>query len=164
MYTYMSTEPIRVGSSSSALDYVLREQIKAIQPKTVVDFGAGGGKIGKIVREIMGNRCTITAVEGYAITVENLKASKVYDNVHYCLLEDFLLDNTNTYDLAIFGDVIEHLTCRSIKKAIYDTLSYFNYFIIVVPLYDIFQDNAYGNIIEKHQSYITDKFFDRYHP
>ena len=38
------------GISATYLDYVIEDQLKRITPKTVVDFGAGAGKIGRLVR------------------------------------------------------------------------------------------------------------------
>jgi len=40
----------------------------------------------------------------------------------------------------------------------------FKYIIIVIPLYDIFQRDNYGNKLEDHNAYLGPTFFDRYHP
>jgi hypothetical protein len=38
----------RYGTSQTVLDYVLKDQIARFRPTSVVDFGAGGGKNGRL--------------------------------------------------------------------------------------------------------------------
>jgi hypothetical protein len=54
----------RYGSSVSVLDYIVRHQIEGIKPRNIVDFGAGGGKNGRLIKNILGKNCSITAIEG----------------------------------------------------------------------------------------------------
>jgi hypothetical protein len=154
----------QVGSSVSNCDYVVKEQIREIQPQIVVDFGAGGGKNCKLVREIMGTSSYIMAVEGNKIAADILCDSDFYDLVYNELIEDWVEKNNKEVDLAIFGDVLEHLNHRVIRRVLQKTLRHFKYIIIVVPLYDIFQDDSYGNPLEIHRTYITETYFDCYSP
>jgi hypothetical protein len=87
-----------------------------------------------------------------------------YDQVEHKLIQDWIHTDNNSYDLAIFGDVLEHLTPREIHTVINQILRKFNHIIIVIPLHDIFQDDAYGNDLEIHKTYVTANFFDRYNP
>ena len=75
---------------------------------------------------------------------------------------NWMTANRNQYDLAIFGDVLEHLTTGEIHRVMSHCLKSFKAIIIVCPLHEIFQDEAYGNPLEIHHSYITEDFFDRY--
>ena len=152
------------GSSWTTLDFVTRHQIACIQPKTAVDFGAGAGKNGKLVREALGRECQLVAVEGYARTVEKLKRDGIYDQVCGMLISEWLRANTQHHDLAIFGDVLEHLPRREIFRTIRHALEVFGEIIIVVPLYDVCQGAAYGNALEIHRAYIDEHYFDRFNP
>jgi len=162
----MSTDENRnqFGSSANYLDYVLLHQLAEFAPKRIVDFGAGEGKNGKLIRSVFKNDCEIIAVEGYEPTANMLKTAGIYDEVHHSLIQKWLQENTKQYDLAVFGDVLEHLTSREIHQAVKTALTCFERIIIVVPLYDLYQDEMYGNPLEIHKSFITGKCFDRYHP
>jgi len=153
-----------VGGSSRQSDWVAREQISSLNPKSVVDFGAGRGKYCRFVRELLGSDVELTAVDGYKKAAEGLEESHLCDQVDNMLLERWFDNNTDKYDLAIFGDVLEHLHPRVIRRVVEKALKVFKYIIIVIPLYDIFQRDTYGNRLEDHKAYIGPKFFDRYHP
>lgn len=150
------------GSSSSQADWIIRNQIQRLAPKTVVDFGAGAGKNCQFVRELAGTECHITAVEGYDRAAEHLRKNNLADKVMNQLIEDWNWQDSDSYDLAIFGDVLEHLTPRAIRIVIRKSLSKFKYIIVQVPLHDIFQDEVYDNQLEVHCAYITHSFFDKY--
>jgi SAM-dependent methyltransferase len=152
------------GSSTSLCDYILRQQIKQVGPKDVVDFGAGGGKNGRLVKQVIGKGCRLIAVEGFERTVNMLSAQGLYDDVQHDLIQNWIKSESRSYDLAIFGDVLEHLTSREIHGIIKKSRRIFKTIIIIAPLHDIFQDEAYGNPLEVHRSYITQRFFDRYYP
>jgi len=153
-----------LGGSSHQSDWVAREQIISLDPKSVVDFGAGRGKYCRFVRELLGSDVELTAVDGYKKAAEGLEESHLCDKVDNMLLERWFDNNTDKYDLAIFGDVLEHLPPKVIRRVVEKALSTFKYIIIVIPLYDIFQRDTYGNKLEDHKAYIGPKFFDRYHP
>jgi len=152
------------GVSSSQCDYVLDRQLAQLRPANIVDFGAGAGKIGRMVERALGTSCQRIAVEGFEDAARMLRDNKVYDRVDTALIQEWLEKDPGRYSVAIFGDVIEHLTPRQIHAALKKCLEKFDYIIILVPLYDIFQDDAYGNPLEVHRAYITSGFFDRYKP
>ena len=152
------------GSSASLLDYVFKHQVEGIKPKSVVDFGAGGGKNGRLIREMIGKSCRIIAVEGCERTVEMLSEKGLYDDVQHELLQTWIQRNSQHYELAVFGDVLEHIAPNGIHRAIEKCCSQFDHIIIVAPLHEIFQEEVYGNALELHLTYLTDRFFDRYTP
>jgi hypothetical protein len=159
-----SVQDHRYGSSSSLCDYVLRRQIEQMRPQHIVDFGAGGGKNGRIARELLGNDVKLIAVEGFESAAISLRECGPYDEVCHDLLQHWTENSTGTYDLAIFGDVLEHLTPKEIHIVVQRCLLKFSRIIIVCPLHDIFQESCYGNPLEVHRAYITDAFFDCYCP
>jgi hypothetical protein len=160
--SHQETEHEQYGTSMTVCDYILVHQIEELRPLCIVDFGAGAGKNGQIVRATLGDSVRITAVEGHPKTARMLASQKVYDQVDEALIQDWMTANRNQYDLAIFGDVLEHLTTGEIHRVMSRCLKSFKAIIIVCPLHEIFQDEAYGNPLEIHHSYITEDFFDRY--
>ncbi|MCI0591224.1 MAG: hypothetical protein L0Y67_06440 [Gammaproteobacteria bacterium] len=152
------------GSSTWLCDYIVEHQLRLLQPKEVVDFGAGGGKNGLLVRRALGNESKLIAVEGYEKSARMLAERGGYDRVDTGLLQDWVRSDAGRYSLAIFGDVLEHMTPRQIHDVMEKCFDKFDHVIVVVPLHDIFQDEAYGNPLEVHRAYITNGFFDRYKP
>jgi hypothetical protein len=161
----MTTEIIDLylyGISSSQADFILRHQIAESKPDQIVDFGAGAGKNGRIAREILGKDVKLMAVEGYKKTADMLSELTLYDEVHHCLIQNWIDNNIDKYDFAIFGDVLEHLTHKEIHNVIRQSLKVFDRIIIICPLHDVLQENLYNNPLEVHKSYITSSFFDKY--
>jgi hypothetical protein len=158
------SETIQYGASTWICDYLVEHQLAKLRPATIVDFGAGAGKNGLLAKKALGTASKLIAVEGFARTAEMLQQMGPYDRVDQALIQDWLATNKDRYSVALFGDVIEHLTPREIHSTIRSCLQRFDHIIIVVPLHDIFQDDAYGNPLEEHKTYVTSGFFDRYRP
>ena len=150
------------GMSMTTCDYLVAHQLLELQPNRIVDFGAGGGKYGQLIRQTLGREVLVTAVEGAPDTVRWLIQQNLYDQVDGQLIQKWLATNNEQNDVAIFGDVLEHLTPREIHEVIRLCLPVFRAIIIVCPLHDIFQDESYGNPLEVHRTYVTDNFFDCY--
>lgn len=150
------------GTSLSDCDYIAAHQLAKYQPVSIVDFGAGAGKYGQLVRKVLGRGVQVTAVEGFARTARMLEEQQIYSEVDNRLIQDWLATNSNHYDMAIFGDVLEHLSSKQIHQVIRLCLPTFKIILIVCPLHEIFQDEAYGNALEVHQTYVTESFFDSY--
>jgi hypothetical protein len=150
------------GSSSSLGDYILKHQLEELRPLNIVDFGAGGGKNGRMARQILPQAVKLIAVEGCEKTAQMLSAEGPYDEVSCSLIQEWVFNDLNIYDLAIFGDVLEHLKPKEIHAVIGQCISKFKHIVVICPLHEIFQEDAYGNALEVHQTYITTNFFDRY--
>lgn len=154
----------KYGGSDDNLDKYVASQIIIIKPDTIVDFGAGSGKYGMMLRNIPEcKNCKIIAVEGHLPTVEHLKSLGLYDSVENILIQKWLVRRNPMHDIAIFGDVLEHLTAREIHWVIDKALKYFKNIIICVPLKNIFQGVVSGNKLEVHKCYIMQDFFDSYY-
>jgi hypothetical protein len=165
MQSLNTTPAERYGTSTSVCDYIVQHQIKACRPASVVDFGAGAGKNGHLVRGALpAASCSLTAVEGFEGAARMLEQGGVYDRVECALIQDWVERDGGRYSLAIFGDVLEHLPPRQIHRVLRACFTKFDHIIIVVPLNDIFQDDVYGNQLEVHRAYVTPAFFDRYRP
>src|SRR5262245_12120377 len=119
----------RYGSSTSLCDHIVVHQLRQLQPKEVVDFGAGAGKNGNLVREALGTKCRLVGVEGFERAASALVASGTYDQVEHALLQDWVDRDESQHDLAIFGDVLEHLTPREIHSVLTRCLRHFDHVI-----------------------------------
>ncbi|MEX2215044.1 MAG: hypothetical protein WD768_12995 [Phycisphaeraceae bacterium] len=149
------------GTSNDLMTDYVGQQIRAINPKRVVDFGAGLGKMGSICRQLMGDNAHLIAVEGCEATAGDLSASGIYNRVDFDMIEDWVLDNTDRCDLAIFGDVLEHLTRRQAIAVLNQTLTFASNVVINIPLRNLRQDGAETNVLEEHHGYFTERSFDR---
>jgi hypothetical protein len=161
MAATIPAEP-QYGGSVSLCDYVLKHQLESLRPRRIVDFGAGAGKNGKIARSVLREEATIIAVEGFEPTARMLAAEGPYDAVCHALIQDWVFADQESYDLAIFGDVLEHLRPGEIHGVLRQCLKKFSHIIVVCPLHDILQNEISGNALEAHQTYVTSRFFDRY--
>ncbi|MFL5341521.1 MAG: methyltransferase domain-containing protein [Gemmataceae bacterium] len=145
----------------SIKDGYVRGELCAIRPATVVDFGAGAGKMGELCREELGSDVRLTAVEGCASTVDLLKGKGIYDQVEHCLLQEWVASNTERFDLAIFGDVLEHVTRGEAFATLNRVLSQVKHVIVNVPLRNLQQDGHESNPLEEHRAYLFERDFDR---
>lgn len=158
------TSAAQFGSSATLCDAALEDQLRKLNVTEVVDFGCGAGKNGKIIRRVLGDRCKIIGVDGYRPAVDALRAQGIYSHVDHALLQDWIDCMPDRHNVALFGDVIEHLSPSQIRRVMRACMKKFDHIIVVVPLHDIFQDDSYGNQLEIHKTYVTEGFFDRYRP
>ncbi len=154
------THPYEGGTSDDIVAGHVREQIRMIRPKSVVDFGAGRGKMGMLCRDLRGDDVALTAIEGCPRTVALLERSHIYNSVHEALLQDWIDRNMTRFDLAIFGDVLEHLTRRQSLHALNTMLRFASNIIVNIPLRNLHQEGHDDNPLEAHLAYFTERCFD----
>lgn len=123
----------------------------------ILDVGAGGGTYGYY----LGVGYNLEAVELWPESVEHLKTMPAYSAVHASDIRDFKYEKS--YDLIIFGDVLEHLSVKDAKEVLAEAEKHASHIIIAVP-YMLPQEAIYGNEAEIHlQPDITpDNFKKRY--
>jgi hypothetical protein len=90
------TSEAQFGASAWVCDFVLENQLQKLNPVSVVDFGAGGGKNGKIVRKVL-QHCKLIAVEGYEPAAKALAAGPIYDTAVHSLLQDWVVQAPGRY-------------------------------------------------------------------
>lgn len=129
-----------------------REWYDQINPRTVVDVGAGSGTY---VHHLRNSRpgpddaSTWTAVEAWGPYVEQFSLDEAYDRVivadaRYVLTQLFMAD------LVITGDVLEHMS-REEAVILLDRIRLSTLHLIVsVPVLHLDQDAVYGNPFERH--------------
>ena len=86
----------------------------------------------------------------------------MYNKVVKSNLIKWLEQNKKQYDVAIFGDVLEHLPKDQIDYALYLSLKHFKNILISVPLGKMEQGDVGGNIYEMHRSTISKNDFDKF--
>lgn len=88
-------------SEDDQIPYFL-EVFERLQPKTVLDIGAGAGKYADLINR----RAKVHAIEVWAQNVETFDLASKYDEV---FIWDARKHEDFDYDLVIFGDVLEHM-------------------------------------------------------
>ncbi|MFA5404146.1 MAG: class I SAM-dependent methyltransferase [Ignavibacteria bacterium] len=144
------------------------EIIRRINPRTILDVGAGFGRWGFLSREFLEiwDDCNysdnwkrkIDAVEIFDKYVKPYH-SYFYDNVYIENAIDFINKQESNYDLIICGDIIEHLEKKEGKEFIDGCLKHSRYLMINIPIgkkweQDIINENEYE--IHKSQWYYSD--------
>lgn len=123
----------------------------------IIDFGAGSGTYKRLLGEDYTN---VDAVDCWKPFYEDL--SKLYRNVYIDDLRDFNFNKK--YDLAIFGDVLEHLSVKDARSIIDKAKSNCKHILVGVP-YCYKQGSLYGNDAEIHiQDDITFEIFKMRYP
>ena len=116
--------------SWSTFDEVIEFVLKKIDPKAILDIGAGEGKYGRMTRAAGLDKAQVTAVEFNPGRREELLALG-YDSVRSIGALDLLEEPATTYELVVLGDVIEHFRWSDGM----DLLQYLNYrseYILVI--------------------------------
>jgi predicted RNA methylase len=135
--------------SYSKHDNKVEDYIKSNKDiKTIIDFGAGAGKYGKIIKKI-NNNIKVIAVEVWEENIHRFNLSSVYDEI---ICGDLKNIEWKEADLAIFGDVIEHFYKEDSLKIIDRAKRKYKKIIIVIPI-GLFEQGAFeGNPFEEHKS------------
>ena len=130
----------------------ISNHIAALEPKTVLDVGAGMGKYGDIVRAVRGQASVIDAVEPTPEYASKYKLHEKYRNVFVNDIVSFTKSNmTHKYDLCIMGDVLEHLFLHE-AISVLDALAYKCKYMMVIWPTDLPQDHEFDNVYEMHKS------------
>ncbi len=116
--------------------------------KTMVDFGAGAGAFGKMFK-FLAPEIKRFAVEGYAPYVERFKLNQFYDGIIVGKIEEIKWPDG---DVAIFGDVIEHLEKKQAIEIIKVAALRYKHLILSIPLGHCPQGASQGNELERHLS------------
>lgn len=82
-----------------------------------LDVGCGAGWYGKIIREVFERTVQVHAVEAFQEYVFRHKLGEKYDRIICRDVRDICSD-TESYDLIIAGDVLEHLTKEDAIKVV----------------------------------------------
>jgi SAM-dependent methyltransferase len=144
--------------SSDVFDEFLKAQLALWNYKRYLDVGCGAGKYGRMIRDLVPDS-HITGIEVDNEYIEAFRLRRTYDEVINASVESVLGGpQAVTYDVVVFGDVIEHLR----KSDGIDALHFFVYrckrMIVVYPSKYI-QYDINGKAHESHRSVWTPQDF-----
>lgn len=150
--------------SVNTLDRYVDNTVRELRPLRVLDIGAGAGKMANIVRERSiadSFNCHITGYEIFRIWITKYNLKWLYhDIINENILEIFKKPEVR-YDLAMFGDSLEHFR-KSDGIDIIHFLVYRCAYIMIITPERYIQDVAKGNIFEAHLSSWSSKDFSEF--
>ncbi len=117
-----------IGYSWPTFDVLTQQVIKTINPQRILDIGAGGGKYGALLKDVV-PECELTALECDEAAFPQLREV----GYHHILpiTADKLYENAgDLYDVVILGDVIEHML-HSQGRDLLEFLNYRARYIVV---------------------------------
>ena len=136
--------------SSDSGKAAIKQAVKRINPKTGLDIGCGSGTYAKLFPDI-----TWTGVEIWEPYVEKYGLKDIYRDL---IIADARKFSTSAkYDVAIAGDVLEHMTVNEASALVKKLKKCAKYVIISIPLGHYPQEEYNGNPYEKH---VVDNWFD----
>jgi len=132
---------------------IIVNRILSTPESVVIDFGAGEGKWGKLLK---GKVSRLDGVEVWKPYIDKYKLSNFYDNLYQIDMRDF--DFPVKYDTAILGDVLEHVTSEHAITFLARLKEKVNRIFLTIPVTVCIQDgNAIGNPYETHHYHWTDR-------
>jgi len=123
------------------------EKIKEINPKTVLDVGAGAGVYLDIIKNNLENDVSVEAVEIWEPYIKEFNLESKYNIVWN---KDVRLFKEFSYDLVIFGDIMEHMTKEDAVKLWDNVSKTAGSAIISIPIVHYPQGHEHGNPYEEH--------------
>ena len=115
----------------------------------MVDFGAGAGYYGKLFKYHL-PYCRREAVEVFEPYIEKYELSLIYDKIY---IEDASKIDLPCADIAVCGDVIEHMTKDVATDFIKRIEAKYRHVIISIPIGSYPQGAIGGNEFESHLSF-----------
>lgn len=136
-------------------------KILEINPKTILDVGAGRGAYPTILFPYLPN-VTFDAVEIWEPYVERFNLHVKYRNIFVQDVRSF--DNFN-YDLVIFGDVLEHMPMADAVEVWNRMAGQAAYALISIPIIHMEQDELDDNPYEIHEEedWSTQLVLEKFH-
>ena len=125
----------------------IMDKVSEINPKTVLDVGAGNGTYLNLIREGLGASVDVTAVEIWEPYIKEYKLNDLYNTV---LQEDVREVDNFSYDLVIFGDILEHMSEDDALAVWAKVQAQAKYAIIAIPTVHFPQGAYMGNPYEAH--------------
>lgn len=134
------------GSDSANKGWVM-EKLREIKPKRILDVGAGNGNFGQRVKSVFGDSVVIDAIEAWEPYIGQFNLQSKYNNVFN---QDARLWDDFSYDLVVFGDVLEHMSEAEAKELWSKASSAAKYGLITIPIIHYPQGAEFGNPFEIH--------------
>lgn len=136
-------------------------KIIEINPTTILDIGAGRGAYATIMFLYKPN-IIFDAVEIWEPYVETFNLKNKYRNI---FIEDVRNFNNFSYDLVIFGDVLEHMPMQDAIDVWNKTSKQAKYALISIPIVHMPQEEIDNNPYEVHEEedWSTELVLEKFH-
>ena len=115
----------------------------------VVDVGPGLGTFGRLLRPILPS-ARFAGVEVWAPYISRYGLEAVYDRVVVCDVRHFRFEAQDAFSVAIFGDVLEHITPDEAQDALLRAVLSCDVVVVSIPIGMWPQDEYEGNPYEAH--------------
>ena len=139
-----------------------QQKIVELNPKTILDVGAGQGVYLNLIRESLGDNPIVTAVEVWQPYIDQFNLANRYDYLYPIDVREL---SSFEYDLVILGDVLEHMPEQDAID-LWDRISkQAKYAIISIPIIHYHQDAINGNPYEVHvdEDWNTERVLKSFH-
>jgi SAM-dependent methyltransferase len=117
--------------------------------KRIVDFGCGEGLYHKIMQPHLPD-VHWTGVEIWEPYVDQFQLRDKYDRIVLADCRTIDWADLGAVDLAIFGDILEHMTQEEAAAVVTRALAVASYVVISIPVVHLPQDAQHGNPYEVH--------------
>jgi len=112
----------------------------------VLDVGCGSGKWGDLLKDKV---CCVDGVEIWSPYIEKYKLKTIYRNVYNANIYTFCFE-TDTYDVVILGDVLEHLKYEQALSLISKLKKLVKEIYLIIPISVYIQGMVDNNPYEEH--------------
>jgi len=131
------------------------DRIREIRPRSVLDVGPGSGTYSDLARKhTPGARWM--AVEAWAPYIPQFNLWSKYDHVAVADIRHCDLQSLHEpADLAIIGDVLEHMTKVEARGVLARLMAWADNVLVCIPLVHLGQDAYEGNWFEIHRDHWT---------
>ena len=120
--------------------------------KRVLDIGVGSGTYAKLIKSK--RNITPTAewvgIEAWTPYIEKFQLNKFYNSIINCDIRKLNWGELGQFDVAIAGDILEHMTKEEAVLLVENILTYCSTLIISIPISFCPQDEYEGNPFEIH--------------
>jgi 2-polyprenyl-3-methyl-5-hydroxy-6-metoxy-1,4-benzoquinol methylase len=122
-------------------------RIAELQPKTILDVGAGAGTYCTLIKQYIDPHINITGIEAWEPNIQKYRLLEKYNRI---ILKDVREHKEFNYDLVIFGDVLEHMTKEESINLWNNCISQCKCAMISIPIIHYPQEEIEGNPYEVH--------------
>lgn len=145
--------------SDPRFDKSVEKFIKLHKFKDYLDIGAGAGKYGRMIKNLV-PEANIIGVEADKSYIKEFKLKDIYSKIYHEYIEKFIDKNPDfKTELAIIGDCLEHLK-KSDGVNLINYLLYRAEFILVIYPTQCVQYSWKGHTTEAHRSVWNDYDFE----
>lgn len=142
-------------------------ELQRLNPRSVLDAGAGYGKYGVLVREYLDDwqgRLVIDGIEGFYDYFDRSQLWSAYNEVHFGSLDDADWWEGREYDAILLIDVLEHFEWDAGLELLRKLALRSRYLLIATPREPADQGDPppYDNDLETHRSQWTERDFSTY--